>query len=332
MKQSQARRGKSKRKESEAAVDLKTTKSSDHPIFARMLDIPPDFYAISQVHPLPEACALSNSFTATPGTDIATAPPHSSSYSAAAFVSAESSSDNSYFGRLSKKAPGTNSKHTDSHKPVTSNQDAKQGNQVQGGQVSTIANNLSNSNSVGGAIINADGSGNVLPSTGVIFGGHVPMQLPLLGYPFVSPPVVSTSQPQDYGQQQVLCGFNPFAQSIPMGQTLSNPAAQPQPFAPYPQMSFIDPTAMALLQRMFVQSNYSLAPVPFQQSMQSVMPFSQTVANAAMPPTASSNIAVPLQQQNLQALNINTSQQQQSQGQPEQLQQPPHHPPPSAPH
>mmetsp|Transcript_1731 Transcript_1731/g.3499 ORF Transcript_1731/g.3499 Transcript_1731/m.3499 type:complete len:525 (+) Transcript_1731:215-1789(+) len=322
MKQSQARRGKSKPKESEAAVDFKNKKSSDHPIFARMLDIPPDFYTISQVHPLPEACALSNSFTATPGTDIATAPPPLPSYSAAVFVSAESSSDYSYLGRLSKKAPDVNSKKTDSHKPVTSNQDAKQGNEVRGGQVSTIANNLSNSHSVGGAIINADGSGNVLPSAGVIFGGHVPMQLPFLGNPFVSPPVVSSSQPQDHGQQQIMSVFNPFAQSIPMGQTLSNPAAQPQSFAPHPQMSFIDPTAMAFLQRMFVQSNYSLVPVPFQQSMQSVMPFSQTVANAAMPPSASSNIAVPLQQQNLQALNVNRSQQQ----------QPPQHPPPSAPH
>ncbi|KAL7462423.1 hypothetical protein ACHAXS_002803 [Conticribra weissflogii] len=335
MKQSQARRGKSKPKEIISTVESNETKSSDHPIFARMLDIPPDFYAISQAHPLPEACALSNSFTATSGTDVASAPPSLATYSAAAFVSAESSSENSHHpGGGSKKAPGVNSsKYADSRKSAKPNRDVQQGNGIQVGQSSTIPNKLSNINSVGGVIVNADGSGNVLPSTGVIFGGYVPMQQPFLGYPFVSPPVVSTSQTQDHAQQQGLTGFNPYAQSIPMGQTQNSPAPQSNAAIQYPQMSFIDPTAMAFLQRMFVQSNYSLAQVPFQQPMQSVLPTPQTAAPAGMPPTASNNVMVPWQPQILQPLNFSGSHQPQFQEQTQQLQmQSPQLPPPPAPH
>jgi len=54
MKQSQSERRKNP-----------SAKKSDHFIVARMLDIPPDFYAITKAHPLPEACAFQPSSAST---------------------------------------------------------------------------------------------------------------------------------------------------------------------------------------------------------------------------------------------------------------------------
>ncbi|KAL7461299.1 hypothetical protein ACHAXS_001731, partial [Conticribra weissflogii] len=54
MKQSQSERRKNP-----------SAKKSDHSIVSRMLDIPPDFYAITKEHPLPDACAFRPSLSST---------------------------------------------------------------------------------------------------------------------------------------------------------------------------------------------------------------------------------------------------------------------------
>ena len=284
MKQSQAQKSKNKTSSDPTSASAKpsnngnTKKASDHPIFARMLDVPPDFYAISGIHPLPEACSLNNSFT---DNAVATSGAH---LSAAAVVSAESSSDSSNFpGRESKKSTSKMDNTGESSIAIQEKQQASsldlQGGEVGNNSKQALNHNVnqvsnaplgsfSNSTSTNAGVASViDASGIYLPSAGLLLRGN-PMQQQFMGYP-----TSTSAQPQQAHQHHAPGSFNAFAQPLQLGQTQTSQtptASVPTTTVQYP----MDPTAMALLQRIFVNPNafnIALSQFPFQSSLQASM-------------------------------------------------------------